>query len=105
MVKDEAIIKQAFDLGFTSVMIDASEDSFGENVRRSKAIADYAHRCGVFVEAEIGHVGAGDSLESEESDSIYTDFSEAVKFAEATGIDSLLLDIYRYCPWSLCRYT
>ncbi|WP_195513751.1 class II fructose-bisphosphate aldolase [Enterococcus sp. 1001283B150225_161107_E12] len=91
--QDEAIIKQAIDLGFTSVMIDASEDSFEENVRRSKAIADYAHPFGVVVEAEIGHVGAGDSLESEESDSIYTEFSEAVKFAEATGVDSLAVSI------------
>lgn len=91
--QDEAIIKQAIDLGFTSVMIDASEDSFEENVRRSKAIADYANPFGVVVEAEIGHVGAGDSLESEESDSIYTEFSEAVKFAEATGIDSLAVSI------------
>ncbi|MBO0461336.1 class II fructose-bisphosphate aldolase [Enterococcus sp. DIV1298c] len=91
--QDEEIIKQAIDLGFTSVMIDVSEDSFEENVRRSKAIADYAHPFGVVVEAEIGHVGAGDSLESEESDSIYTEFSEAVKFAEATGVDSLAVSI------------
>ncbi|HEX5352098.1 MAG TPA: class II fructose-bisphosphate aldolase, partial [Trichococcus sp.] len=34
--QDEAFIKRAIELGFTSVMMDASEDSFEENVRRSK---------------------------------------------------------------------
>ena len=91
--QDEAVIKQAIELGFTSVMIDASEDSFAENVRRSKAIADYAHERQVVVESEIGHVGSGDSLEASNSDSIYTDFHEAVNFAEQTGVDSLAVSI------------
>lgn len=92
--QDEAIIKQAIQLGFTSVMIDASEDSFEENVRRSKAVAELAHKNGVVVEAEIGHVGSGDSLEATgTSDSIYTEFTEAVKFAELTHVDSLAVSI------------
>ncbi len=92
--QDEKIIKQAIELGFTSVMMDASEDSFAENVRRSKEIATYAHDRNVVVEAEIGHVGAGNSLEVKgRSDSIYTDFHEAVTFAEQTGVDSLAVSI------------
>ena len=51
--QDEEVIKEAIRLGFTSVMIDASEDPLEENIRRSKAIADYAHQYGVVVEAEI----------------------------------------------------
>lgn len=92
--QDEAFIKRAIELGFTSVMIDASEDSFEENVRRSKAIAEYAHQFGVVVEAEIGHVGSGNSLEATgTSDSIYTDAQEAVSFAELTDVDSLAVSI------------
>jgi len=92
--QDEAFIKRAIELGFTSVMIDASEDSFEENVLRSKAIADYAHSYGVVVEAEIGHVGSGNSLEATgTSDSIYTDAKEAVSFAQLTGVDSLAVSI------------
>ena len=92
--QEEAFIKRAIELGFTSVMIDASEDSFEENVRRSKAIADYAHQFGVVVEAEIGHVGSGNSLEATgTSDSIYTDAKEAVSFAQLTGVDSLAVSI------------
>ena len=92
--QDEEVIKEAIRLGFTSVMIDASEDPLEENIRRSKAIADYAHQYGVVVEAEIGHVGSGGSLEATGlSDSIYTDFHEAVRFAEQTNVDSLAVSI------------
>ena len=38
--QDEAIIKQAIELGFTSVMIDASQDEIETNIRRSKAITE-----------------------------------------------------------------
>ena len=67
------VIKKAIDLGFSSVMIDASQDTFEENVRKTKDIIDYAHPKGVVVEAEIGHVGAGENYENHEtSDSQYT---------------------------------
>ena len=92
--QDEEVIKRAIELGFTSVMIDASEDPFEENVRRSKAVAEYAHAREVVVEAEIGHVGSGNSLEATGiSDSIYTDVQEAVDFVAQTGVDSLAVSI------------
>lgn len=92
--QDEKIIKQAIDLGFTSVMIDASLDSFKENVRRSKAIADYAHERGVVVEAEIGFVGSGVNYENHDhSDSVYTEVEDAVNFVEQTNVDSLAVSI------------
>lgn len=88
------VIKKAIDLGFSSVMIDASQDTFEENVRKTKDIIDYAHPKGVVVEAEIGHVGAGENYENHEtSDSQYTTVEEAMKFAEETGVDSLAISI------------
>lgn len=88
------VIKKAIDLGFSSVMIDASQDIFEENVRKTKDIIDYAHPKGVVVEAEIGHVGAGENYENHEtSDSQYTTVEEAKKFAEETGVDSLAISI------------
>lgn len=90
----ESLIKKAVDLGFTSVMIDASKDSFEENVRRTKEIVDYAHARGVSVEAEIGHVGAGLNYENhEKTDSIYTEVDAAIKFVEKTNVDSLAISI------------
>lgn len=91
---DEAFIRQAIDLGFTSVMIDASMDCFEENVRKTQAVCAYAHARGVVVEAEIGHVGSGANYENHNcSDSIYTDVAEAVAFVEATKVDSLAVSI------------
>ena len=88
------VIKKAIDLGFSSVMIDASQDTFEENVRKTKDIIDYAHPKGVVVEAEIGHLGAGENYEIHEtSDSQYTTVEEAKKFAEETGVDSLAISI------------
>lgn len=91
---DPEIIKKAVDLGFTSVMIDASMESFEENVRRTKEIIAYAHARGAVVEAEIGHVGAGENYENhDESDSQYTTVEEARCFVEETGVDSLAISI------------
>ena len=87
-------IKACIDAGFTSVMIDASKESFAENVRRTKEIVDYAHPKNVTVEAEIGHVGSGVNYENHDmTDSIYTDVDTAVKFVELTGVDALAVSI------------
>lgn len=92
--EDEGFIKRSMDLGFTSVMIDASMEDFENNVRRTKAVAAYAHERGITVEAEIGHVGQGSNYtDYGNSDSVYTSVEEAVSFAELTGVDSLAVSI------------
>ena len=92
-----SLIFKAIDYGFTSVMIDASMESFDENVRRTREIIEYAHPRGVVVEAEIGHVGVGHNIGVSESaasdDSRYTAVEDAAAFAEATGVDSLAVSI------------
>lgn len=91
---DAAFIKKAIDLGFTSVMMDASMDSFDENVRKTKEVVDYAHARGVSVEAEIGHVGSGLNYENhDECDSVYTEVADAVEFVALTNVDSLAVSI------------
>lgn len=91
--QDVETCKKAVDLGFTSVMIDASSESFDVNVARTKEVVDYAHAKGVVVEAELGHVGTGETYASDKNDSIYTEVSEAQKFVDATGVDSLAVSI------------
>lgn len=91
--EDEETIKKAISLGFTSVMIDASTCEFNENIATTKRVVDHAHARGVVVEAELGHVGSGVSLEAQESDSIYTDPAQAALFCQKTGIDSLAISI------------
>ena len=85
--------KMCIDNGFTSVMIDASFKPFEENVALTKQVVEYAHAHGVTVEAEIGHVGTGETYGSENNDSVYTEVDMAVKFVELTNVDSLAVSI------------
>lgn len=92
--QSEESAQKAVQLGFTSVMMDASTKPFKENVSASKNVADYAHGHGVFVEAEIGHVGSGVNYEShKEMDSIYTEVADAEEFVRLTNVDSLAISI------------
>lgn len=91
---DEETIFRAMELGFTSVMLDASMQPFAENVRRTQAVVQAAHAHGVTVEAEIGHVGTGEQYgDYAHTDSIYTTVEEATRFAASTGVDSLAVSI------------
>ena len=91
--QDVETCKKAVDLGFTSVMIDASSEPYEVNVARTKEVVEYAHAHGVVVEAELGHVGTGETYASENNDSIYTEVDMAVRFVEETGVDSLAVSI------------
>ena len=45
-----------FDMGFTSVMYDASAKPFEDNVAETRNVVEYAHERGASVEAELGHI-------------------------------------------------
>ncbi len=84
---------QALRAGYTSIMIDGSHDSFEENIRVSKAVADACHPSGVPVEAELGKVGGKEDDLVGGDGNPYTDPQEAKTFVEATGVDSLAVAI------------
>jgi len=87
-------ILQAFQFGFTSVMIDGSLKPFDENLAISQKVTDSAHALGLSVEAELGTIGANDSYaEGGSATIIYTDPDDAVTFVEQTGVDSLAVAI------------
>ena len=91
---DFDFLRRAIELGFTSVMLDASMKEMDENIRLTKEVVAYAHTKGVSVEAEIGHVGgASEGVEGATSESVYTTVEEAKAFAEATAVDSLAVSI------------
>ena len=83
--------KKAIDLGFTSVMIDASMKSFDENVATTSKVVEYAHARGVTVEAEIGHVAS--NFNENDTETLYTTAEEASAFAAQSGCDSLAISI------------
>lgn len=86
----EDYVMKAMDLGFSSVMLDASTDPFEKNIERTKKIVELAHERGISVEAEVGHVGSG-SLE--EDSGVYTEVQKAKRFEKETGVDSLAVSI------------
>lgn len=84
-------VKQAIDLGFTSVMIDGSHLPFEENVALTKEVVEYAHRFGVSVEAELGTLGG---IEEDVVGEVQlTDPDQAEEFVKLTGCDSLAVAI------------
>lgn len=90
--KNLELIKRTVDLGFDSVMIDASSFSFEENVRQTIEVVNYAHKKNVLVEAELGTLaGIEDEVKAEKN--IYTNPNEAKKFVELTNCDSLAVAI------------
>jgi len=78
------------DAGFDSIMIDASENSFEENVKITRAVVKLAESYGANVEAELGYVAKlGQSM-----DKIgFTKPSDAKLFVEETGVDALAVAI------------
>lgn len=91
--RDTALIEEAIAAGFTSVMIDASERQFEENVAVSSQVAAYAHDRGVSVEAELGRIGTTDFVETEHDSELFTDPDEAERFVRETGIDALAVSV------------
>jgi fructose-bisphosphate aldolase, class II len=84
-------VREAIELGFTSVMFDGGELPFEQNIARTIALRELAHSRSVCIEAEVGDVpradGAGPAGEPHE----LTRPEDAARFARATGIDSLAI--------------
>ena len=88
--KNMTQVEKAVQYGFTSVMIDASDLPFEENVKLTKEVVELAHKNNISVEAELGRL-----LPKESSDS--ADFltvpEEAKEFVEKTSVDALAVAI------------
>jgi fructose-bisphosphate aldolase, class II len=75
---------------FSAVMIDASHESFDQNVAITKRVVDAAHKKGISVEAELGMLGGvEEDIKVEEGHAMLTDPVEAEDFVKKTGCDSL----------------
>jgi fructose-bisphosphate aldolase class II len=94
-VEDPALLRQAADLGFGSVMFDGSHLEYTENVAATRAAADWAHARGLWLEAELGKVGGkdGEPPLSAHAPGARTDPDEAREFVAATGVDALAVAV------------
>lgn len=84
---------RAIDMGFSSVMIDASKMPFEQNIEITKSVVEYAHAHGVSVEAELGTLSGIEDENTQSTTSNYTNPDDVVKFVNATKIDSLAIAI------------
>ena len=91
--KDFNICKHAIELGFSSVMIDASKLPLSENIAASKQVSDFAHQHNVSVEAELGTLAGIEDETTFGTTSTYTNPTDVETFVNATDIDSLAIAI------------
>ncbi len=90
--KTKEKIKQALDIGFTSVMFDGSHLPFEENAAATAEIKKIAASYGADCEGEIGCVG-GSEDGSEDIAINCTSPAQALEFYEKTGVDALAVAI------------
>ncbi|MDP1779824.1 MAG: class II fructose-bisphosphate aldolase [Anaerolineales bacterium] len=81
--------KKCADAGYTNIMIDASKQSYEENIRQTKEVVDYCHKVGnISVEGELGTVGGvEDQIKVAEDEAQLANPQQSVEFVERTGVD------------------
>lgn len=93
-------VRKALDVGFSSVMIDASKEPFEENIRVTREAVSMAREAGASIEAELGKlVGVEDDISVSEREASMTDPDQAVVFVRETGIDALAVAIGNAHGW------
>ncbi|MGI9273284.1 MAG: class II fructose-bisphosphate aldolase [Endozoicomonas sp.] len=88
---EEDIVFKGIHHGFSSVMFDGSQLPLEENIRRTRAVVEVAHACGVSVEGEIGSVPYDDIRPHIKT--ISTDPFEAAAFARESGVDAVAVSV------------
>ncbi len=92
--KDMDQLKRGIELGYSSVMIDHSGLSFDENVHDTKEMVEFARQEGAWVQGEIGKIrGQEDWVSVSDADTLLTEPSEAKKFFDATGVNTLAASV------------
>ncbi len=91
----EEVCYDCIDSGFySSVMIDASHETFDENIAITRRVVERAHDKGISVEAELGMLGGvEEDIEVDADNACLTDPDQAVEFVERSGCDSLAVAI------------
>lgn len=92
--KDMEQLKRGIELGYSSVMIDHSALPEDQNIRDTKAMVEFAHKEGAWVQGEIGRIrGKEDWVSVDDTDSLLTTPVEAKQFWESTGVDTLACSV------------
>lgn len=87
-------IVECIEAGFSSIMMDASDLPFDENVALTRKAVEYAHKRGVWAQGELGRLkGIEDVVKVKEREAFMTDPTEAEEFVKKTGVDTLAVSI------------
>jgi fructose-bisphosphate aldolase class II len=89
----QAEVRQALELGFTSVMFDADGLPLAENVAITCRLAQSAHAHAACMEAEVGDVPKPEGNEALDVRHGLTRPADAQAFARATGVDTLAVAV------------
>jgi ketose-bisphosphate aldolase len=75
--------------GYTNIMIDASKQTFEENVRQTKEVCDFCHVLpNISVEGELGTVsGVEDQIKVAEDEAALANPEQVLEFIERSGVD------------------
>ncbi|MEV5943833.1 class II fructose-bisphosphate aldolase [Streptomyces sp. NPDC051994] len=94
-VKQDELLRQAVDAGFSSAMYDAAHLPYEENLAATRAAADWAHTQGLWIEAELGEVGGKDGKAPLDAHApgARTDPGQARQFVAESGVDALAVAI------------
>ena len=93
-VTDIDLLHQAAYTGFSSVMFDAGALPHTDNLAATASAARWAHRAGLWIEAELGYVGGkADSPASAHAEGVRTDPAEAADYVARTGVDALAVAV------------
>ncbi|MFT3942962.1 MAG: class II fructose-bisphosphate aldolase [Ancrocorticia sp.] len=87
---DLKLIREAIDLGFTSIMYDGSHLPDEENRAVTAQVAHWCHDAGITIEAELGEVGGKDGVHAP---GVRTDPDDAAQFVADTGVDLLAVAV------------
>jgi ketose-bisphosphate aldolase len=86
--QDMEVIQNCIEMGWTSVMIDASSKPWAENLALTKQVIDWATAKDISVEAEMGAiVGVEDDIHVKEQDAHLADPEEAERFCREAKLD------------------
>jgi fructose-bisphosphate aldolase class II len=94
-VDDVTLLHQAPAAGFSSAMFDAGALPYADNVAATAAAVTWGHDHGLWMEAELGHVGGkpGAPAVSAHAAGVRTDPGEAAAFVADTGVDALAVAV------------
>ncbi|MFI8170441.1 ketose-bisphosphate aldolase [Streptomyces sp. NPDC085931] len=94
-VQSDALLYQAVDAGFSSVMYDAARLPYPENLAATRAAVDWAHAHGLWIEAELGQIGGknGRPPLDAHAPGARTDPEEARAFVADSGVDALAVAV------------